>query len=688
MKKKATLMILLLTIAFVSSAQYEAFQNFSFSNIHPKGWQLTFLEKQRGGLTGQLDKICEPFCENVWTADMSNKTAPFYKRQSGDKEVLCWEPYEQSGYYIDGVERCGLLLDDQFLLDKARKQIYGSIKQAINGDRRIRGELSTRWPHVSFFRAFMAEYEATKNPTILQALKNHYDNDDFSMVSARNIFNIEQMVWLGQQTHEKKYINKAINLYEGEILRHDRLTNRLPDMITTDRQDCHGVTYFEALKNPIILYMATGNKKYIEAARNAFLKIDKFHMLADGIPSSEEGLSENNSLSAHETCNISTFTWACAYMLKATGEVEWADKLERAVLNGGLGCVTNDFDAHQYMSTMNQISAGLGTTRSPISNKAWGGYMQRQMPWCCTGEVNRFFPNYVGFQWLRSNEGGLVKALFGPSECNFEVNGQILRLKEESFYPFSDTIKIKIIEGKAKFPFFIRVPGWAKNPEIMVNGKVQTNVVPGKFFKIEGAFKEGDVITLYFPKEVHFKQVEMNGMVVDYGPLLFTLPVSGTKEKILINDQMWSGTPDDSNELYGYNMFPESKWRYVLIMNPEKNNFVKVISNSKANKDEPWNPSNPALTIEVYGAEYPGWKSSYQKYEPYKGEECFVEVTPNLPPRGTMIMVPIKCKKPERISLVPYGGTTLRMTVLPYWDARDISSFEPNQIDYQLSKYK
>jgi len=684
--KKGPLTILLLIIISVSSAQHEAFQDFSYNNIRPEGWQRKFLQLQRNGLTGHLDEICEPFCENVWIADMRNKTAPFYKRQSGDKETLCWEPYEQSGYYIDGVERCGLLLNDPFLLDKARKQIYGSIEQAAKGSGSIRGELPNRWPHVSFFRAFMAEYEATKKPAILKALKEHYDKDDFPMVSARNIFNIEQLVWLGQQAREKKYIDKAVNLYEDEILRHDRLANRLPDMMTDERQDGHGVTYFEALKNPIILYMATGNKKYIDAARNAFRKVDKFHMLADGIPSSEEGLSENSALSAHETCNISTFTWACAYMLKATGEVEWADKLERAILNGGLGSVTKDFDAHQYMSTMNQISAGMGTTRSPISQEAWGGYMQRQMPWCCTGEVNRFFPNYVGFQWLKSKEGGLVKALYGPSECNFEVSGHTLSVREKSFYPFSDTIQIEILEGKAKFPFFMRVPGWTKNPKIMVNGKLQANVIPNTFHKIEGVFKKGDVITLCFPKEVRFKQVEMNGMVVDYGPLLFTLPVSGTKEKILINDHMWSGTPNDSNGLYGYNMFPTGTWRYVLIMDPEKNNFATVISNSKVDKDEPWDPSNPALRIEVYGAEFPGWKSSYQKYTPFKGAERLVEVTPNLPPRGTMIMVPIKCKKPERISLVPYGGTTLRMTALPYWDARDISSFEPNQIDYQTSK--
>ncbi len=687
MKQKLQgLMMFALLCGGTLQAQFEQFSSLPFNRIRPAGWQRAFLEKQRDGLTGHLDEICEPFCENVWTADMSGKKAPFYKRRQGDQEVLCWEPYEQSGYYVDGVERCGLLLDDPFLLEKARKQIYGSIALEKNGDGIIRGEIPDRWGQVGFFRAFMAEYEATRNPEILEALKRHYDTDTFPMVSARNIFNIEPLVWLGRQTGDRKYIDKAIQLYETEIRRSDRMTNRLPAMASELRQDCHGVTYFEALKNPIILYMATGNEKYIDAARNAFYKVDKFHMLADGMPACEEGLSEKTSLATHETCDVSTFTWACAYMLKATGEVEWADKLERALLNGGLGNVTRDFDAHQYLSAMNQISAGMGTTRSPISNGAWGGYMQRQMPWCCTGEVNRYFPNYVGSQWLRSKDGGLVKALYGPSRCDFETGGQTVTLREDSFYPFSDEIEIEVLAGEAAFPFRFRIPGWTENPSISVNGVAQPNVRPGQFYVLDRAFKKGDVIALNFPRKIRFKQVEMNGMTVDCGPLLFTLPVPGTKEKILINDYLWSGTPNDSPDLYGYNMFPTGTWRVVLIMNPEKDNFARLVRNADVNPLDPWDPDNPALRIEVAGAEYPGWKSAYQKFKPHNGEERFVEVTPNLPPRGTMIMVPAKCKEPGRIALVPYGGTTLRMTVLPYWDVRNTPSFEPNQIDYSIAK--
>ena len=200
--------------------------------------------KQRDGLTGHLDEIAEPFNKGGWIADPTDWKAPYYKRTVKDKEVLCWEPYEQTGYYFDGVARCGLLLNDDFLLDKARKQIYGAIKLAPETDGIIRGDIPDRWPHVCFFRAFMAEYESTKNPKIIEAMKKHYDTDKSWMVTARNIFNIEQLVWLGQQTGERKYIDKAIEWHTkakehgiGPSPRH----SDQPAAVSTGRIDQDGV---------------------------------------------------------------------------------------------------------------------------------------------------------------------------------------------------------------------------------------------------------------------------------------------------------------------------------------------------------------------------------------------------------------------------------------------------------------
>jgi uncharacterized protein len=242
--------------------QYEVFQNMPLNRVSPEGWQRAYLIKQRDGLTGHLDAICEPFNKNVWSTPDSTLQGRFYKVKNGQgKEVLAWAAFEQSGYYVDGVMRCGLLLQDSFLLDKANKQIHGAIAlAAANGV--IRGEIPDRWPHAVFFRSFMADYEATGERTILDALTTHYDHDIYSLAGCRSILNIEQLLWLYQQTGRKEYLDRSVKLYEAQASRsRDRMVNKFDDLKSPERQDIHGVTFLETLKLPILLYMATGEKK-------------------------------------------------------------------------------------------------------------------------------------------------------------------------------------------------------------------------------------------------------------------------------------------------------------------------------------------------------------------------------------------------------------------------------------------
>jgi len=51
-----------------------------------------------------------------------------------------------------------------------------------------------------------------------------------------------------------------------------------------------------------------------------------------------------------------------------------------------------------------------------------------------------------------------------------------------------------------------------------------------------------------------------------------------------------------------------------------------------------------------------------------------------------MTMVHQICEAPEAITLAPYGGTKLRLAVFPYWDFRDIPSFQENQVKFEGSQ--
>jgi len=103
--------------------QYQKYDDVSLSDIKPAGWIEDILKSQESGLTGNLDKDCYPFNAGGWIGKLETKI------RNGVVMPSVF-PYEQTGYYYDGVVRAGLLLNSQFLLEKGRAQIYGSIEQA------------------------------------------------------------------------------------------------------------------------------------------------------------------------------------------------------------------------------------------------------------------------------------------------------------------------------------------------------------------------------------------------------------------------------------------------------------------------------------------------------------------------------------------------------------------------------
>ena len=59
----------------------------------------------------------------------------------------------------------------------------------------------------------------------------------------------------------------------------------------------------------------------------------------------------------HETCCVSDAQWALGYFLQATGDVQWADLMEKICFNAAFGVVWKDFKSLQYYSSPNQVIA-------------------------------------------------------------------------------------------------------------------------------------------------------------------------------------------------------------------------------------------------------------------------------------------------------------------------------------------
>ena len=167
-----------------------------FRQIKATGWVKRYLDTQAKGLTGEIGNVGAPFSNPTWEVSNANASGlpQFLGGMNSDNDA--WVPFEQNGYWIDGAIRAGHLAQNEKLLTLGRSKIYPAIDNAqpngFIGPAYLDGGLT--WPHAVYFRALMAEYTATGNKQILEALEKHfarrpitdaYKHKDLRIISVR-----------------------------------------------------------------------------------------------------------------------------------------------------------------------------------------------------------------------------------------------------------------------------------------------------------------------------------------------------------------------------------------------------------------------------------------------------------------------------------------------------------------------
>jgi len=649
----------------VAVKTYAKFSELPIKAITPKGWLWKYLDNQRNGLTGHLDEAAGTPFDKV-------------KRTKLTSSEWINAEFEQVSYWLDGMLRCGYLLRDEFLINKALEQIEYVLKNPDKdgylGPQSLKDSPhgGNRWPHTVFFRAVMAHYSATKNKSILSPIIKHYLSKTSEHTRERDVCNVEIMLWLYEETGDKRIFDYALESYEGyNLLNKDRDTS-VESMLSTRKMSEHGVTFNEIGKLGAIVYKYTGNRKYLDATINAYKKIDRDQMLIDGVCSSTERLRGKDPLDSHETCNISDYTWSVGYLLMVTGDAEYADKIERACFNAAPGAVTKDFKALQYFSCPNQVIADSSSNHNFYRcGDKWMSYRPKPGTECCSGDVNRAMPNYVARMWLLDNKNrGLVAALYGPSSVVARVGEELqeVNIVEETSYPFSEEINFYIYTKKEVFfSLSLRIPLWCDCPQLLINSKpVKAKLQKGAFVTIKRLFSNGDHIKLILPMELKLSYWPRNGVGIEMGPIVFSLPI----------DEEWQV---DKNEVFqtkdfpAWNIYPKSKWNYALdLTESELKERVEVVRRAPPVDDinfNPWYIKSAPIELYVPARLVRGWRIKKCKrltYEDYDGLHKRVgnfSFTPNLP--EIKVLKKNLSPKVEKIRLVPYGCTQLRITIFP-----------------------
>ena len=629
------LISLLLIGGSTASAQTNksVLQDIGIEGMKAEGWMKEVLTTQRNGLTGHIQVAGAPFDKEGWG-------------DATQKKMDRWEDFEQAGYWADGALRCGYFIDDPELTRRVKEWVDFQIDHPKE-DGFIGPELHNLWPHVVFFRVIMAEYSRNPSPRIIKALSNHYKNAARSQTliktggpewdfNERTMLHIEMLCWLYQQTNDAFFIEKAEDTYKAFCSRKSPFT--MQAFLSDEVPIVHSVSSFETLKIPVILYINTGKKEYLDAAIHGIQKVYKYHGLADGIPSGNEAHDGNMPNEVHETCCVSDAQWALGYFLQATGDVQWADLMEKICFNAAFSVVWKDFKSLQYYSSPNQVIARNNSSFCMyVGGQDRMAYRVAHGPACCNGNMNRMIPLFCSRQWMKKGDNGIVAAMYAPSSFTTKLKGSKneITIQEETNYPFEETIRFRMkMKRSTPFSFWLRIPQWCKGASITVNGQAVDIVCKaGTFVEVQRKFSDGDIIELKLPMKAKSVSMPYDGVAFERGPLVFSLNVKAQEEITETREH-------DGIKFQSRILTPLSEWNYAPV---DAENIEVVNSNDYSNL---WNPETTPVRLKVKAVTVTNWQLYRDNFTPYmpsvirKGEEKVIE-------------------------LVPVGTTVLRMTVFP-----------------------
>lgn len=234
-----------------------------------------------------------------------------------------------------------------------------------------------------------------------------------------------------------------------------------------------------------------------------------------------------------ETCaTIGLVMWN-ERMLQFDGDRKYADVVERGLYNGFLSGVSLEGTHFFYENPL--ASAGE----------------HHRTEWfacpCCPPNVARVLAS-IGKYFYATSDDGLWVHLFAGNETQVEINGQTIRVRQETNYPWDGHVRLLINSDNEHtaphvFTLHLRVPGWCDGYTLKVNGQLlDLHPETGGYLTINRPWQDGDVVD--YEMEMPIRPVFANPAVrllegrvaIQRGPIVYCL--EGTDNNNMILDRI------------------------------------------------------------------------------------------------------------------------------------------------------
>lgn len=276
----------------------------------------------------------------------------------------------------------------------------------------------------------------------------------------------------------------------------------------------HMFAYFAMCMAQMELYRLSGNSDLLKQTENAI----HFFLADDGLTiTGSAGIREiwtnDQDGEGHlgETCATAYQMRVYESLLRLTGDSKYGDLMERTALNGLFGAQSPDGDKIRYYT--------------PFEGEREYYHVEYM---CCPGNYRRIISELPGMVFYTTKNGISVN-LYTNSSVQTELpNGTKLQLQQKTNYPGSGKIEISVTpEKEMDFAVLLRVPAWAENAGIKINGNNwEGEIKAGSFVSIQRKWSANDKIELDFPMEFRFvkgRKRNSGKVALMRGPVIYGL---------------------------------------------------------------------------------------------------------------------------------------------------------------------
>ncbi|MFW6271065.1 MAG: beta-L-arabinofuranosidase domain-containing protein [Bacillota bacterium] len=620
------------------------FKRLTTTEIQPEGWLKEQLKIQAEGLSGNLDKFWPDIKDSQWIG--------------GDAEG-----WERVPYWLDGFIPLAWLLDDEDMKKRAQKYIdYIIENQADDGwlcptEDEERSEYDV-WAKFLILKVLVVYHNTTGDERIeevvqkaLQALDKHIDrNTLFSWGQTRWFECLLSIWWLYERIEEEWLLELASKIksqgFDWEFLFKNHWPYKEPDEKGRWSQMSHVVNNAMMLKAGALLWRMTGEEKDLNIAEEMVELLDKYHGMVTGVFTGDECLAGTSPVQGTELCAVAEYMYSLEHLIAVTGKGRWGDRLEKIAYNALPATFSPDMWTHQYDQQVNQPQCSVQDNPVYNTNSGESNIFGLEPNYgCCTANLSQPWPKLALSTFMQS-EKELAAVVYAPSSVSTEIDEAKVEVKIETDYPFRDEVNFTVKTDREKeFSLWLRIPEWAENPQLEIEGeeiiKINSENIKEGFFCLERSWESKTAFTLILPASFKLKARPHNLYAVTRGPLVYSLKIEEEWKRI------HQDIPGREEPHADYEIYPLSDWNYGLCLNKENPDLDINYENRKPGKYI-FSPEGSPVVAEV-NAKKINWKIEDGVVSPFPEKEWIAE-------------------EKEKIELIPYGCTNIRMTEMPVLD--------------------